>query len=381
MSKTRKILSIVLAIVMVFGAFSVCSFAADVSYESETDAKNYTQTWALGEPKKSSDGKTWSVDVTLTTNYDTGAIQFVVENTDGNATLTGVTLNTTNVYYAADVSKTTKGSVIITPKTGGSNADVKGKSINGVIATLTYTVTDGKQAEIVIKNDAKSASNVGGSLIATRLSGKTGETLVAKSTMVVGQTATVGASKLLGDAPAATPELKVIEGTGGVIDTTRTDHITEDGTEYTVDGLLYGVEVVDIGEGIADVFEVENGTMNIVENDAGSDCGTGAKVQVLDNSGEVVATYVFILFGDLDGDGDIGSGDSALVEAHDGYSYDEDDGRIGDSIILLAGDLDADEEVGSGDAALIEAHDGYSYDSDTSRMSQAEIAELYAPAE
>ena len=40
-------------------------------------------------------------------------------------------------------------------------------------------------------------------------------------------------------------------------------------------------------------------------------------------------------------------------------------------------DLDADEEVGLGDSALIEAHDGYSFDEDDGRMSQADIVALY----
>lgn len=392
MSKTRKILSIVLAIVMVFGVFSVCAFAADVSYESETDAKNYTQTWALTDPVKNANGS-WSVDVKLTTNYDTGAIQFVVENADGNATLDKVELNTANIYYAAEVSKTSKGLIMITPKTGGNNAGKKGASINGVIATLTYSVTAGKQATIAIKNDAKSATNVGGSLIAARLSGKTGETKLDSSTMVVGQTATVGESKVLGD--AANPELKVIAGTNGVIDTTRTTLTAEDESTYKVDGLLYGVETSkDVDDGtdnvnqtITDVFKVENGTMNIVANDVNSKCGTGTKVQVLDNSGKVVATYVLVIFGDINGDGRINNIDSNAATINNiGYYDDGDDGdgEITDTVKLLAADVNGDGRVNNIDSNLMTMHNvGYYPDGDDGDgvMSQYEIMTILSQKE
>lgn len=373
MSKTRKILSLLVAVVMVFGVFSICAFAADETYtptDKKSDNSFYTQEWSLSTPVDNKDG-TWSVNVNLKTDYGVGGIQFKLDIT-GNATLKeAVKLTALPDYYGAPQITAKKDGVMLVPVSGSGNSK-DSSVINGDILKLTFTVTG--SATVGIKNDPKgtSGASVGGSLIAFRTAN------LAGSDMIVGQKVTVGAAVTMG--ATATPKLVVKEGTGGVIDTTRTAHMTEDGTKYTVDGLLYGVEVVDIGETIADVFDVKNGTMNVVENDAGSDCGTGAKVEVLDDSGEVVATYIFILFGDIDGDGEIGSGDSALVEAHDGYSYDED-GRIDDSIVLFAGDLDADEEVGSGDAALIEAHDGYSYDSDTSRMSQAEIAELYAPVE
>ena len=81
---SKKILSVVLAIVLVF-TVTATAFAASVSYEDE-DA-TYTQSWALGEPKDNGDG-TWSVAVKLTANYPVMSFAFQLSNTDA----TNVTL-------------------------------------------------------------------------------------------------------------------------------------------------------------------------------------------------------------------------------------------------------------------------------------------------
>ena len=80
MSKTRKLLSVVVALMMVVSMFAMTANAA-YYYEDEDEAAKHTQTWALSEPVENSDG-TYSVDVYLTTNYATGPIQFVLTNTD-----------------------------------------------------------------------------------------------------------------------------------------------------------------------------------------------------------------------------------------------------------------------------------------------------------
>lgn len=374
MSKTRKILSLVIAVAMLISVFAVSAFAYTPT-DVDRNGNPYTQTWALSEARDNGNG-TWSVDVSLTTNYKVGPIEFTVANTNNSGVvLSGAVLGAAvPAAWNAEIHfYNSTGRVMIIPTTAGKST-LDGAVMNGIIATLTYTVADGASADINIKNDPKGeGADIGGTLIAARA----GDIISDKA--VYGQTVlSVGETRHIGGGSAAAPELAVIEGTGGYIDTTRTELVMEDGTGYTVDGVIYGVEVVDQGETISDVFEViGDGSMEIIANDAGSDCGTGVTVNVLGNDGNIVATYKFVLFGDLDGDGEIGLGDSALIEAHDGYSYDEDDGRIGDSLLLLAGDLDADEEVGLGDSALIEAHDGYSFDEDDGRMSQADIVALY----
>lgn len=374
MSKTRKILSLLVAVVMVFGVFSVCAFAADeyIPTDKKSDGSYYTQVWSLSEPVDNNDG-TWSVNVNLKTNYGVGGIQFKLDIT-GNATLTNVEKGANLPDYYDAVQKTTD-KVMLVPLSGtGSTKD--SSEINGAIVKLTFKV-DGA-ATVGIKKDPKgtTGASVGGSLIAVRTSNLAGQD------QIVGQQVTVGEAKSMGKA-STPPTLGVIDGTGGVIDTTRTEHISEDGTEYEVTGLIYGVEVCDVededgnatdAQTIEDVFEVVgDGSLNIVENEAGSECGTGTKVEVLDGNGEVVETYILVIFGDLDGDGEITSLDATLAETHEILVYDEDDGEITDTVILFAADVDGDEEVTSLDATLMSTHELLIYDEVDGCMSQAEV--------
>ena len=112
---SKKILSVLVAIMMVASMLSVCAFAASYSYEDEDTAAEYTQDWALGEPVDNGDG-TWSVDVYLTTNYATGPIQFVLTNSDNTvATIEDVILgDAIPADYSATLSVSkSKGKVMI----------------------------------------------------------------------------------------------------------------------------------------------------------------------------------------------------------------------------------------------------------------------------
>lgn len=333
MSKTRKILSLLIAVVMVFGVFSVCAFAAG-NIKNDSD-DTHTQTWALSEPVKNNDGS-WSVDVKLTTNYPTGTIQFVVKNDDGNATLTGVKLGAAvPASYNADISKGLKGKVMITPKTS-TVASLAGVAIDGVVATLTYTVADGKQATIAIENNPKTAENVDGTLIAACCKD------VVSSDLLIGQTVTsTGVSRTLGE--AANPELYVIEGTGGVIDENR--------------GYIYGIDVVE-GETVEDVFEVtDGGSFEITANDfGGAETGTGSLLTVLDADGEPTGEqYYIVIFGDVTGDGWMDPDDTAYILQYDAGVRDDLSvlGDLGDDFYLFAGDVTGDAYADPDDTAYI----------------------------
>lgn len=383
MSKTYKVLSVLLAVAMLFSVVAVSAFAAYTPTDTDKSGNAYTQTWALSEPVNNGDG-TWSVNVSLKTNYPVGSIQFKVANTNN----TGVKLTRVvkGAGFANDANVTfsnATGKVAIVPKTAGKT-NLACSVVDGVVAVLTYTVESGASANVNIVNEPKGieGADVGGSLVATRCgtADHVGD-YIADGPGVVGQTVlSVGETRLIGT--AATPKLVVIEGTGGVIDTTRTAHVMEDGTEYTVDGLIYGVEICDVEDEdgnetsqqtIEDVFEVKDGTMNIVANEAGSDCGTGTIVEVLDADENVVATYILVIFGDLDGDGEVTSLDATLAETHEILIYDEDDGEITDTVVLFAADVDGDEEVTSLDATSVSTHELLIYDEVDGCMSQAEV--------
>lgn len=389
MSKTRKLLSVVLALVMVVSMFAVSVNAAAYSYETDEDKATYTQTWGLSTPVKNADG-TYSVDVSLKTNYATGPIQFVLTNTNSTvASIKSVTLGAAiPASYNADIHVgKTSGKVMINSDTSGSAAII-GTEIDGVIATVVYTYSGTGSATIAIKNDAKSATNVGGTLIAARMSNAniiTGDPIVGQTVTSVGNSVTIGAS--------AKPTLAVIQKldddgndiTLGVIDKTRTAKMWDDDNyapvegDTTFTGYIYGVEP-EYSETIADIFEVKNGgSMKLTYLDPESETeGTGTIVEVLDTDGKtVLETYVLVIFGDVNGDGLVDAGDAFDIELHDNYGYEASSNgmRMELAYQVFAGDINVDTSLDATDAFDIKLHDNYGYEagSDGMRMYQADV--------
>lgn len=350
MSKTRKLLSVVVALMMVVSMFAMTANAA-YYYEDEAEAAKNTQTWALSEPVENSDG-TYSVDVLLTTNYATGPIQFVLTNTNPEvAAIKSVTIGDAipDSYNVTDpsVSKA-KGKVMIIADTAGV-ATITAEEINGVIATVVYTYSGLGSATIAIDDNAKSATNVGGTLIAARMSNGN----LVTGDPITGQTVTVGNSVIIGGSAAQAPTLAVIDGTNGVIDTTRTELDYEGNT---VTGYIYGIQVEDDYETFEDVFEVVgDGDWEVIPNAMDCELGTGTIFNVVDLDGNVVESYVFIYFGDLNGDGEITYDDTNIADLHAGWyeRFDED------PIALFAGDLDGDMDITYDDVNIADLHAGW----------------------
>lgn len=367
---SKKILSVVLALALVLTTFAVSAFAVGGTGFEDDDTK--TQTWALSDPRDNGNG-TYDVDVILTANYVVGTISFQVTNPDAEdgklvgAELTSVKKGAALTYDANIQKNKTSGLVAIIPEPG--NEDEKGVDLTngGVIATLTFTLK-AESAEIAIKNDPKTKTNQGGDLIAVRLDDEN----LTTATWIYGQrVVSVGSTKTLGAAAAAAPELAVIDGTIGVIDDSKTEY----GVDYNAcDGYIYGVEPEN-GETVDAIFEViGDGTMEVVPNDEGSDCATGTLVNVLDLDGNVVATYVLIIFGDIDGDGQITAFDGGNMLLHDAWGYGENM-RIEEPELLFAGDLDIDGDITAFDGGNVLLHDAWGY-GDNMRMYQSEIIDL-----
>lgn len=372
---SKKILSVLVAIMMVVSMLAISASA--VSYEDEETAAEYTQDWALGEPVDNGDG-TWSVDVYLTTNYATGPIEFVLTNSDtAVAAIKSVTLgDAIPADYNATVSVSkAKGKVMIIADTEGTGT-ITAEEIDGVIATVVYTYAGSGSAEIAIDDNAKSETNPAGTLIAARMS----DGDIVTGTGITGQTVTVGDSVFIGGAAEA-PTLGVIDGTIGVIDTTRQDMYCDEmemGTgDATFTGYIYGVEP-EMFEDVYAVFEViGDGELEIVANEAGSEAGTGTIVNVLDANGDVVESYVLVIFGDVNGDGMIDAVDAGDIELHDGWAYEMSSNgmRFELAYQAFAADVNCDFMADAVDAGDVELHDGYAYEngSDGMRMYQADV--------
>ena len=313
MSKTRKVLSLVLALAMVFATLAVTASAANY-YEDEESAAEYTQTWALGEPVDNGDG-TFSVDVSLTTNYATGPIQFVITNSDNTVAVlsSAVTVGSAiPAAYKATASASNKtGKVIIVPSTAGVQT-LTAQAIDGVIATLTYTYSGSGSATIAIANNSKSETNPAGTLIASRMS----DGNIVTGDPISGQTVTdTGVERTIGTA-AAPADLAVkaaYADSGIIIDTAKTF-----GGEY--DGVVYGFTLP--GNGATKVTQsfyetyleaTNGGSITVVATPYVKrpvSYGTGSTIQVYnDGETEPSKTYLLVLFGDVDGNGQINISD------------------------------------------------------------------------
>ena len=131
------------------------------------------------------------------------------------------------------------------------------------------------------------------------------------------------------------------------------DYDNNIGGEYT--GTIYGFDTL----GWNDNWEVDGAIADFVTTAYGDDylevivpdCGvetTGTIVNVLDDEGNVVESYVYIYFGDMDMDGEVGESDAGMASYYEMW-YD----GIDSLDVFMAGDLDADTMPGESDAGVM----------------------------
>ena len=126
------------------------------------------------------------------------------------------------------------------------------------------------------------------------------------------------------------------------------------GGEYT--GTIYGFDTLGWNEDwtpdgvIADFFSTAYGDDYLevlVNEDIGVET-TGTIVNVLDEDGNVVESYVYIYFGDMDGDGAVGLSDAAMAEDYEMLFE-----GIDTLDTFMAGDMDADSMPGLSDSGVM----------------------------
>lgn len=289
MSKSRKVLCALLAVMMVFSVFSISAFAANELWEAE-DA-TWTQEWSLGNPTPTNVANQYTVDIILSTNYNVGPVSFK---------LTGVTsIDAVAVgagyYSGAQTDKVNTGAnlglVFMFPLTP-TGTTVGAKSCDSaVIATVTYT-TSAANGAVTIANDPKNADNPNGTLVATRCTAGT----VDDSQFVAGQKVTV-------NNPGGEVELQVKAGSSVIINSTYTL-----GGQY--DGVVYGFsEISGAGNQMANTSYITNnlkasdGSALDITPSKGTRYGSGSVISVGGKK------YAVIVFGDANGDGRINTQD------------------------------------------------------------------------
>lgn len=324
---SKKILSVVLALVLIMSTFVTVAFAA-TNYETldESGLSEYTQVWALSEPVANGDN-TYTVDVNLTTNYPTGSIQFEIVEDDANdvITLTDVALGAgVPTTYGAELSfDADTGKIIIVPQTVAGTEMITATAINGVVATLTYSYAGSGSAQVAIKNDPKTATTPAGSLIALRM----GNSNIVSTDMIAGQSVVdaTGAAVTdasitpvtIGAATVAEAELVLTDtgsSAGVIIDTNKTF-----GGAYA--GVVYGFTQAATATFRSTTYLTNNltatngGTLTFARSIGTAGYGTGTTITVMNADGsETGKVYVVVIFGDVNADGFVNANDTTAVK-------------------------------------------------------------------
>ena len=325
MSKSRKVLGALLAVVMVLSVLSISAFAAGgTSYEEDA---SFTQSWSLGTPV-SLGGNQYKVDVILSTNYYVGPVSFKLE---GVTSIPAEIAVGAGYYAGALTDKSDSGLVLMIPDTNGAGNIAAKSCNNAVIATVTYT-TNNANGAVTIAKDVKHAGNPNGSLVAARCTSGS----VNKSDFVVGQTTTVSGELVyeVSGEPTPPPATATLTGVnGGFVDESR--------------GYVYGVAV---GADPLTYFST-TGYVEMVANSSDVTNGTGATLNLYTDSskGTLVKSYTLVVFGDANGDAEISLKDAKAIQDYANFvNLNMTD------VAKFASDVNGDGEISLKDAKAVQ---------------------------
>lgn len=314
MAKSKKVLSLVLAVVMVLSMFAVNAFAVEADNTADFAVTASTDTLT--------EGATVTFTVKVGTNYNVGPIGVPIAF-DANAfTYVANSVQAADIFGvdATDVTANEANgqlNVVIIPLTA-NGATTGTLSADATLFTFQLTVkagvTSGSYTVGIAEGSQKSATNLNGKWYC----GSCSTTNPATGTIVtMGQTFTK-ADATVAFAAAADADLAVksaYAASGIVIDTNKTF-----GGKYA--GAVYGFTLdATINQAYyTDRLEATNGgSITVVKTPYVSrpvSYGTGATIQVKNADGSVAKTYVVIIFGDVSGNGKIGSEDVGLIYDH-----------------------------------------------------------------
>ncbi len=138
-----------------------------------------------------------------------------------------------------------------------------------------------------------------------------------------------------------------------VIDTNNNNY-----GEYT--GIVYGIDTLDQNEmmevlgDLASALTTNNGDdYLVIEGNENGMESTGATITVVDENGDTLETYVFVYFGDIDGDGMISTNDAFIAEYYEG-TYE----GVETYAQYVSADIDGDGMPSANDAYIMEYYEG-----------------------
>lgn len=329
MSRSKKIVGLVLAVVLMLGSLTM-AFAA-----TDPGAGNYTATVAVTPAAASiAAGESTTVSVKATTNFTVGALSVPLFYEKANVTLSNIAVpatagyaystdatakNAASVFASAGLDSATYGFVMVTyiPEAGAATRVFADEQVLSFTVTANAGVADGTAVNFkTVEASRKTSTNPTGTLYVGFINSDTINavpTNIEATGLVTSSTVTIGSAMTPADLA-----IKAGATAGVIIDTHKTF-----GGQY--DGVVYGFTLSDSA---ASIKTTTMYTTNLEATNGGSlsftpikvgryNCyGTGATIQVKNSDGTLSKTYVIVIFGDLNSDGAITAADTGLVYAH-----------------------------------------------------------------
>ncbi len=368
MVKSKKILSLALALVMALGVLTMGVFAAKT-----TPTATFTVSASASEVANG-DEVTITVKANATETFYAGPMSLPIEYDSSLFEYVADSATVTNIYGAGATKSAVKAekgklTVALTPSTSGA---VTAPNLNGanliVLKFKLKAIGSTGSSTVAIADDQKTAANIGGKFYCGSFDSADPKTAELTE---MGQTLNRVSTTISYAGGTATPELVLTDAGKAAGTVISTNHCTGDG----FDGCVMGIDTLGIytTETIADNVTVNNGTMVVNTDASNGNETTGAVIEVHNNSGDLVAKYVFIYFGDLDRDGSITGTDASYCNDYE-LTYE----GLDEEFMLLAADIDADTSVTGTDGSILADYE-LTYDPEGCFYNtQAAIAANYA---
>lgn len=359
MVKSKKILSLALATVMALGVLTMGVFAAKTTPTATFTVSASASEVATGDEvtitvKANATETFYAGPMSLPIEYDSSLFEYVADS----ATVTNIYgAGTTKSAVKAEKGKLT---VALTPSTSGA---VTAPNLNGanliVLKFKLKAIGSTGSSTVAIADDQKTAANIGGKFYCGSFDSADPKTAELTE---MGQTLNRVSATISYAGAVGTPELVLTKADNGAV--IRNNLCTTSGKFA---GCVFGIDTLN-GENIEDFVTTAVGSIEVVAN-ADGNMSTGATILLKDAAGKVVATYVFIYFGDVNGDGSVDGSDAGDVEAHDAWLVTIDE----DTAAYYSADVNGDGSIDGSDAGDIEAHDAWL----VTLPSQAKMAETF----
>ena len=352
--KNKK--SKIIAFVLVFALLITTVIVTSVANAKTTDIL------ISADKENISAGESAIVSVKVTTNYPVATMSIPVfydktlvdisdatttlrEYSVANTTTDNQSVDTAKVYANTDIDENKFGFVLAT-YIGGANEEVA-ESIDEVVLTFKITAKESVSGNAVVKvveESAKTSENAKGMLYFGAVPKGTTITDVPENV----ENVTLEEANKNINIISNRPEILITDNgkeIGAVINTKLCS------SDYN--GAIYGIDGLN-DKTVKEYFTTPIGSIEIIENE-NSVLSTGATVNLLDNDGNVVETYIFVYFGDVNGDEVVDITDAVAIELHDAWIETIDE----DTATYYAAEVNYDATLDITDGVAIELHDAW----------------------